>query len=1011
MFLVDIVAVVVRDVGDERQEGRDDHVERTASSQRLVADGGSPRETGPVRERVRDRSADAIVSVDTEWRIEYASDRAERFVDCDADALLGESVSEVVPDLADTSFEAALRAAIERGVERTVEADYPPTEGRVRVSVYPDASGATIHFATVAEQTAAKRELQRNEAALRDLQTLAASGDLDVDEKVERALEIGCDRLALPVGFLTRIDADEQTIVHARGDHAQLQVGDSAPLSESYCRKTIESSGLLGVRDAPAEGWEDDPAYDRYELDCYLGSKVLVDGDLYGTFCFADTDPRERPFTDAEETFIELLTEWVSHELERRRRERHLERHEAVVESIDDGVYELDADGTIVFVNQAMCERTGYDEGELLGSHASLAMDAESTTRSREVIADAMKRGEDSVTYDLTLTPRGRQPVPCENNVRILRDDDGTFQGTVGVIRDVTDQREHRDRLSDLLAASRTLMQARTREEVADMVVGAARDVLGFEFAVVRLYDADAEELVSVARSEAVSTDLEDLPRYGLDEGPPGEVFATGESAVYQDVAAIDDDRNRSPISSAMYFPMGVHGTVAIATDRAEDIAAVDRQLGALLATSAAAACNRAKREQEVREAHERIDALVDRINGLIEETIEVLVQATTREEIESAVCDRLVATAPYDSAWVGRPDLASDTLEATASRDCAWDDGDAVVAVEDDSTDPTVRALQTGEPQVVEDFAERTVTGPHERARQAGMRGLVAIPLSYKDTCYGVLTVYAGEPDAFADREQVVLTALGRAIGNAINAVERGRIFTTDHVVELAFTARDDALLFSRLSDGADCRIESAGTMQQADGQLHLYLTSDDADPETLVAVAADDPDIRQARCVVTHEGESLFELVVEDALATTLADRGVLPRDVRGDHGETHVTVELPYESEAREVFELVADRYSGVDLVGYHEHERPVQTPQEFRAAVLDRFTDRQETAIRTAFLGGFFEWPRDVDGTELAEAMGVTRPTFHQHLRAAQRKVLEELFELDRETSTASRGVDS
>ncbi|MEA5388896.1 helix-turn-helix domain-containing protein [Haloarculaceae archaeon H-GB11] len=97
---------------------------------------------------------------------------------------------------------------------------------------------------------------------------------------------------------------------------------------------------------------------------------------------------------------------------------------------------------------------------------------------------------------------------------------------------------------------------------------------------------------------------------------------------------------------------------------------------------------------------------------------------------------------------------------------------------------------------------------------------------------------------------------------------------------------------------------------------------------------------------------------------------------------------------------MFDLVNEGYDNVDLVGYHEHERPVRTRQEFRAAVTDRFTQRQATAIRSAYLGGFFEWPRDVDGTELAESMDVTRPTYHQHLRAAQRKVLEELFEPDR-----------
>jgi predicted DNA binding protein len=150
-------------------------------------------------------------------------------------------------------------------------------------------------------------------------------------------------------------------------------------------------------------------------------------------------------------------------------------------------------------------------------------------------------------------------------------------------------------------------------------------------------------------------------------------------------------------------------------------------------------------------------------------------------------------------------------------------------------------------------------------------------------------------------------------------------------------------------------------------------------------------------ARLITDHDAGCLLEVTVEESLVGQLSERGAVVRELVAENGTTRVTVELPYEAEARELFEMVEERYAGTDLVGYHEHERPVQTRQEFRAALADRFTDRQETALRTAYLGGFFDWPRGIDGNELADAMDISRPTYHQHLRAAQRKVLEELFE--------------
>ncbi|MFC7028414.1 helix-turn-helix domain-containing protein [Halomicroarcula sp. GCM10025710] len=48
------------------------------------------------------------------------------------------------------------------------------------------------------------------------------------------------------------------------------------------------------------------------------------------------------------------------------------------------------------------------------------------------------------------------------------------------------------------------------------------------------------------------------------------------------------------------------------------------------------------------------------------------------------------------------------------------------------------------------------------------------------------------------------------------------------------------------------------------------------------------------------------------------------------------------------------------------------------------------------LTAAFHAGFFEWPRDVTGEDLAASLDVSPPTVHQHLRKAQRKVFAALF---------------
>jgi predicted DNA binding protein/putative methionine-R-sulfoxide reductase with GAF domain len=509
---------------------------------------------------------------------------------------------------------------------------------------------------------------------------------------------------------------------------------------------------------------------------------------------------------------------------------------------------------------------------------------------------------------------------------------------------------------------------------------------------VFRLYDADAGTLEAAAATPEADSILGERPVYAVGEGYPGDVFASGDSRIVPNTG-----ERLGEVQSAMYYPVGVHGTLSICSTEPDAFDETDEQVLALLATSAAAACMRAKREREVREAREHTEQVLERINGLLDNTVEVLVQATTREEIESGVVDELAATDPYSFAMIGQPNVTTETLAPTASA------GDATVPIRDRKFDlgreaePVSKAYRTQKPQVIERLDSLECDPWQEPVSNSSVESLVVVPLVYKDVTYGVAAVFADEPAAFDEREQVVLNALGRAIANAINAVERGRILDATEIIELEFAINDRDLLFGRLSARSDCRIEVADTDYRPDGTIRLYVTGHDVAPEELLEATMEDQAVVEATCIVEHEAECLLELVVEDSLLGMLTEYGAVPKTVSAENGVVEFTVELPYEAEARELFELVEKRHPGTDLLGYHEREREVETRQDFRAGLEDSFTDRQKTAIRTAYLGGFFEWPRDVDGNELAEAMDISRPTYHQHLRAAQRKVLQELFD--------------
>ena len=401
-----------------------------------------------------------------------------------------------------------------------------------------------------------------------------------------------------------------------------------------------------------------------------------------------------------------------------------------------------------------------------------------------------------------------------------------------------------------------------------------------------------------------------------------------------------------------------------------------------------------ARRAAEVRQERRHLEHLIERINGLLEDITHGLVAAGTRGEVDELVCVRIAETDSYCGAWIGERDLAADRLvvRESAGPGALVPDGIDLDAADD----PAVAALDAAAPVVVDEPADAAVPWL-EGATEAGVHGVAAFPLSVRDASYGVLVVCADRPGAFNEREIAVLSALSRATASTVYAIEGRRILSTTAVIELEFAFSDPSFPLAALSANAGCPVSFSGAVHRDDGSLLLFLAAATDDPEGLLGAAADLDAVEEATLLADHDGEVLVELDVAESVVLTVAAFGGVTTAIEADGGQARLTVELPYEADARSVYGTLTDRYPGTTLVAYRERERPAKTRQGVKSAIDERLTERQRTALRSAFLAGYFEWPRPTDGDTLAEAMGVSRPTFHQHLRAAQRKVLAELYE--------------
>ncbi|EFW91596.1 bacterio-opsin activator [Haladaptatus paucihalophilus DX253] len=382
------------------------------------------------------------------------------------------------------------------------------------------------------------------------------------------------------------------------------------------------------------------------------------------------------------------------------------------------------------------------------------------------------------------------------------------------------------------------------------------------------------------------------------------------------------------------------------------------------------------KRAEEA--AHHRateLEHLLERIEGLLGDVTSEVVEAPTREAIETAVCTQVTQVEPYNFAWIGERDVRTDAVEVrTVAGECDPDPDHPIVT----------EALETGELQV-------------DTLGIEGCAAVAALPISYHDTEYGVLAVCATKADAFDEREQVVLRSLARAIGSAINARETRRILIADSVVEAEFSFRGSDLFFVDIADRAEADISYLQSTNREDGSVVSFFSVRGAGPDDVLDIVDDRDDVLDARPVAEQDDETVFEFVLPSGtLVSTMSDYGGKTQTITATPDESRVLAEFPQDADVRGLIERLKESYSGTELLAYRHHERPAKTKQDFIESLTDTLTERQLTSLQKAYVSGFFDWPRPVTGEELAESMNISRSTFHEHLRAAERKLCAEFF---------------
>ena len=339
--------------------------------------------------------------------------------------------------------------------------------------------------------------------------------------------------------------------------------------------------------------------------------------------------------------------------------------YEHLVKTVGDAVYVVDDTGRFTFVNDALCEMTGYDRDELIGSSVHIIKDDATVAEAEDALRDLLRQhaaagGEEMpiAKLDVELVRKDGTRIPCTDRMTLRPLEDGEFTGTVGTLRDVSRQRRRERILSNLLEATQSMIAAETTADVADRVVDVATNTIDADGAVVREYDPDTDTLAPVAVPRPVRERLGDRPVYDADEGPAGTAFTEGRTVTVENPEHIAS----GAVEEGTYLPIGDARTLSVSHDKSGAVMNDERQFLELLTATAESVFDRVERDQERRRYEAVIEAADDMLftldaDGeftLVTESFAAMLGRTRSELVgtrihdvlaEEAVADQLAST------------------------------------------------------------------------------------------------------------------------------------------------------------------------------------------------------------------------------------------------------------------------------------------------------------------------------------------------------------------------------
>jgi len=173
-----------------------------------------------------------------------------------------------------------------------------------------------------------------------------------------------------------------------------------------------------------------------------------------------------------------LLSRAIRYAIERKRAEEALreseEKYRTILESIEDGYYEVDIAGDFTFFNDSMCRILGYTKDELMGMNNRQYIYQESAKRVYQTFNKVYNTERPSKGFDLEFIKKDDTKRYVETSVSLMKDSEGQPIGFRGIVRDISSRKKVEGEQKRL---ETQLQRAEKMEAIGILAGGVAHDL------------------------------------------------------------------------------------------------------------------------------------------------------------------------------------------------------------------------------------------------------------------------------------------------------------------------------------------------------------------------------------------------------------------------------------------------------------------------------------------------------------------------------------------------------